>query len=42
VTGLPVIDQIARMKELDVDEAEESIRTLMDRIRFGFEELGIA
>jgi V/A-type H+-transporting ATPase subunit A len=42
VAGLPVVDKIARMKELQVDEAEESIRALMDRIRFGFAELGIA
>ncbi|MBN1146160.1 MAG: V-type ATP synthase subunit A [Anaerolineales bacterium] len=41
VTGLPVVDRIARMKELQVGEAEQAIKALMDRIRFSFAELGI-
>lgn len=41
VISLPVISHIARMKELQVDEAEEAIKALMDRIRFSFAELGV-
>jgi V/A-type H+-transporting ATPase subunit A len=41
VTSLPVIADIARMKELQVDEAEEAIKALMDRVRFSFAELGV-
>jgi V/A-type H+-transporting ATPase subunit A len=41
VTGLPVINHIARMKELQVDEAEAAIKTIMDRVRFSFAELGV-
>ncbi len=41
VTGLPVIAQIARMKELPVDEAEGAIKSIMERVRFSFAELGV-
>jgi len=39
VASLPVVDKIARMKELQIYEAEQTIKTLMDRIRFSFAEL---
>jgi len=42
LTSLPIIAEIARMKELQADEAEESIKALMDRVRFSFAELGVA
>jgi V/A-type H+/Na+-transporting ATPase subunit A len=42
VTDLPVIAQIARMKERPVDEAEEAIKALLDRVRLSFAELGVA
>ena len=41
VTGLPVVGDIARMKELQMDEAETTIKALMDRVRFSFAELGV-
>jgi V/A-type H+-transporting ATPase subunit A len=41
INGLPVIADIARMKELPVDQAEANIKALMDRIRLSFEELGV-
>jgi len=41
ITSLPVIDSVARMKELQVNEAEETIKALLDRIRFSFEEFGV-
>jgi len=41
VTGLPVIAQIARMKERPVDEFEDGIKAIMDRVRFSFAELGV-
>ncbi len=41
VTGLPVFADIARMKELKVDDAEATIKSIMDRVRFSFEELGV-
>jgi V/A-type H+-transporting ATPase subunit A len=40
VTGLPVIAEIARMKEFPVEQAEELIKSLMDRVRLSFTELG--
>jgi V/A-type H+/Na+-transporting ATPase subunit A len=41
VTALPVVAEIARMKELPVEEADESIQTILGRIRFSFAELGV-
>ncbi len=41
VMSLPVVQDIARMKELRVEAAETSIRALMDRIRFHFAEWGV-
>ena len=41
ITGLPVVTDIARMKELEVKDAEKAIKTIMDRVRFSFAELGV-
>ena len=41
ITGLPVVADIARMKELEVKDAERAIKTIMDRVRFSFAELGV-
>jgi V/A-type H+-transporting ATPase subunit A len=41
VTGLPLVAEIARMKEFPVEEAEGSIKSLMDRVRLSFAELGV-
>jgi vacuolar-type H+-ATPase catalytic subunit A/Vma1 len=41
ILALPVIADIARMKEYPVDQAEIKIRALMDRIRFSFDEFGV-
>jgi vacuolar-type H+-ATPase catalytic subunit A/Vma1 len=41
VTALPIIAEIARMKEFQVDTAEVSIKSLMDRVRFSFAEWGV-
>jgi V/A-type H+-transporting ATPase subunit A len=41
VTTLPVLAEIARMKELLVDTAEKEIKALMDRVRFSFAEWGV-
>jgi len=41
VVSLPVVDALARMKELHVDEAVNAIKTIMDRVRFSFAELGV-
>jgi V/A-type H+-transporting ATPase subunit A len=41
MTGLPVVAEIARMKELRVEQAENMIRALMDRVRFSFAEWGV-
>jgi V/A-type H+-transporting ATPase subunit A len=41
VTGLPIIAEIARLKELHIDRAEEAIIALMDSVQFSFAELGV-
>ncbi len=41
VTALPVISDIARMKEFQLDAAEKEIRAIMDRVQFSFAELGV-
>jgi V/A-type H+-transporting ATPase subunit A len=41
ITALPVLADIARMKELPVDQAENAIKALMDRIEFSFAEWGV-
>jgi V/A-type H+-transporting ATPase subunit A len=41
VTSLPVVSDIARMKELPVEKAEKEIQSIMDRVRFSFAEIGV-
>ena len=41
VLRLPVIAHIARMKERPMGETEEALKTLMERVRFSFAELGV-
>jgi V/A-type H+-transporting ATPase subunit A len=41
ITNLSVVSDIARMKEIEVDTAETVIKSIMDRIRFSFEELAV-
>jgi len=41
VTSLPVVNDIARMKELPVETAEKEIQTIIDRVRFSFAEMGV-
>jgi V/A-type H+-transporting ATPase subunit A len=41
VTSLPVVSDIARMKELPVEKAEKEIQSIMDRVRFSFAEMGV-
>jgi V/A-type H+-transporting ATPase subunit A len=38
---LPVVPEIARMKELPVETAEKTIRALIDRLQYHFQELGV-
>lgn len=42
VTALPVVSDIARMKEIHIDRAEKEIRAIMDRVQFSFADLGVA
>jgi len=42
VTNLPVVGDIARMKEFHMDEAEDAIKSILDRVRFSFAELGVS
>ena len=42
ITALPVSSDIARMKELEVEESEEEIKALMNRVSNGFAELGVS
>jgi V/A-type H+-transporting ATPase subunit A len=39
--ALPVVAEIARMKEISAEAYEDKIRTLIDRVGFSFEELGV-
>ena len=41
ITSLPVVNDIARMKELPVEKAEIEIQRIMDRVRFSFAEMGV-
>lgn len=41
IAGLPVVSDIARMKELEVKDFERAIKSIMDRVRFSFAELGV-
>jgi len=42
VLNLAVVGKIARMKESPVDEVEEAIKAILDRVHFSFAELGVA
>jgi V/A-type H+-transporting ATPase subunit A len=41
VTRLPVIADIARMKELEVETSGKEIQTIMDRVQYSFADLGV-
>lgn len=41
ITGLPVVTEIARMKELQVFEATERLKALLGRVQLSFSELGV-
>ncbi len=42
LTKLPVVAEIARMKEWPIQDAEHLIQALMNRVRLSFEERGIS
>jgi hypothetical protein len=41
IIALPVVAEIARLRELPADQAEDSIKGLMNRIRLSFAEWGV-
>ena len=41
VTNLPVVADLARMKEKPVEESEKMIKALMDHVRLSFAEIGV-
>lgn len=41
ITSMPVITEIGRMKELQPEKAEKTIRALQDRVHYSFAELGV-
>jgi V/A-type H+-transporting ATPase subunit A len=41
IAALPVVTELARMKEFRVEEAQNRIRALMDRVGFSFAEWGV-
>jgi V/A-type H+-transporting ATPase subunit A len=41
ITTLPVLTDIARMKEIEVDVAEKEIKSIMDRVQYSFADLGV-
>jgi len=41
ITALPVVSDIARMREFPMETAEREIRSIMDRVQFSFAELGV-
>jgi V/A-type H+-transporting ATPase subunit A len=41
IFGLPVVGEIARMKELPADGAEDAIKALMNRVHLSFAEWGV-
>lgn len=42
IIALPVVAEMARMKELQASQAEEQIKALMNRVRFSFAEWGVS
>jgi V/A-type H+-transporting ATPase subunit A len=42
ITQIPVLADFGRIKELEVDKAKTRIQSIMDRVRFSFEELGVS
>jgi V/A-type H+-transporting ATPase subunit A len=42
VTALPVVSDVARMKEIAMDIAEKEIRAIMDRVQFSFADMGVS
>ena len=42
VIALPVVSDIARMKEIQADSAEKEIRAILDRVGFSFADLGVS
>jgi V/A-type H+-transporting ATPase subunit A len=41
LTSLPVIGDIARMKEIEGDDFERGIKSIMDRVQYSFADLGV-
>ena len=41
ITGLPVLDEIARMKDLETNQVEEAIQGIFKQIQISFSELGV-
>jgi len=41
ITSLPVVTDIARMKEIEVEASEKEIKTIMDRVQYSFADLGV-
>ncbi|NIP51928.1 V-type ATP synthase subunit A [candidate division KSB1 bacterium] len=41
ITNLSVLDEIARMKDLEMDKAEDEIQALLNQIQVSFSELGV-
>ncbi|HEU0295429.1 MAG TPA: V-type ATP synthase subunit A [Anaerolineales bacterium] len=41
VTALPVVSDIARMKEIPIATAEKEIRTIIDHVQYSFSDLGV-
>jgi len=41
ITSLPVIGDIARMREIEVEDSEREIKSIMDRVQYSFADLGV-
>jgi len=41
LTSLPVVADIARMKEIEVEASEKEIKIIMDRVQYSFADLGV-
>jgi V/A-type H+-transporting ATPase subunit A len=41
ITGLPLLAEIGRMKELPPEQAEKAIQALLERQKYSFAELGV-